>query len=72
MHDLDDQERLILRALIRSPRAPENRIARETGVPVRSVRRKRQRLEERGVLKYYAAIDREGSPGSGCTTQHII
>ena len=72
MHDLDEQERLILRALIRSPRAPENRIARETGVPVRSVRRKRQRLEERGVLKYYAAVDREGAPGSGRTTQHMV
>ena len=72
MHDLDDQERRILRALIRSPRAPENRIARETGVPVRSVRRKRQRLEQQGILKYYAAVDRERSRGAGRTTRHMV
>jgi DNA-binding Lrp family transcriptional regulator len=73
MQDLDDQERAILRALIRNPRAPDNRVATETGVPVRSVRRKRQRLEQQGVLKYYAAVDaRRSTDGSGPTTQHMI
>ena len=58
MTDFDDQERAILRALIRNPRTSDNRIAENTGVPVRTVRRKRTRLESEGRVHYYAAIDR--------------
>ena len=73
MRSLDDQERAILRALIRNPRAPDNRIATTTGVPVRTVRRKRTRLESEGLLRYYAAIDRERGQANGVgTTQHMV
>lgn len=73
MRPLDDQERDILRALIRNPRASDNRVAGVTGVPVKTVRRKRMRLEAEGLLKYYAAVDPEGGDGAARTaTQHMI
>ena len=42
----DEQELLILKALIRDPRMSDNRIGKLTGVPIRTVSRKRQRLEK--------------------------
>lgn len=73
MDNFDDQERAILRALIRNPRTSDNRIANTTGVPVRTVRRKRSRLEAEGRVRYYAAIDRERSrEGEAVTTQHMV
>lgn len=73
MEAWDDQERAILRALIRNPRSSDNRIATTTGVPVRTVHRKRSRLEEQGRIRYYAAIDRERPRGEGSPpTQHMV
>jgi DNA-binding Lrp family transcriptional regulator len=54
---LDDQERAIVRALIRDPRESDNAIGLKTGVNVRSVGRKRQRLEEEGILSYFTHLD---------------
>ena len=53
MTTLDEQEQLIMRALVRNPRSSDNRISALTGVPVRTVSRKRARLERDGVLTYY-------------------
>ena len=57
MKDLDEQERLIVRHLIRDPRESDNGIGEATGVNVRTVGRKRQRLEQAGVLSYYTHLD---------------
>ncbi|HET6407034.1 MAG TPA: winged helix-turn-helix transcriptional regulator [Chthoniobacteraceae bacterium] len=54
---LDEQERAIVRALIRDPRESDNAIGLKTGVNVRSVGRKRQRLEEEGILTYFTHVD---------------
>ena len=54
---LDDQEIKIVRELIRDPRLSDNKIARNTGVPVMSVNRKRKKLEESGLLNYYTYLD---------------
>lgn len=54
---LDDQERLIVRALIRDPRLSDNQIGKLTGVPTPTVRRKRKKLEEDGLLNYFCALD---------------
>ena len=43
-HSLDDQEKLILRALVRDPRDSDNAIGQKTGVNVRTVSRTRQRV----------------------------
>ncbi|MCF7860756.1 AsnC family protein [Candidatus Woesearchaeota archaeon] len=58
---LDRQEVLILKALIRDPRMSDNKVGRLTGVPIRTVSRKRQKMESEGVLKYYVSY---------CSTHH--
>lgn len=73
MRKLDKQERLILRALIRNPRYSDNRIGTVTGIPAKTVSRKRLRLEREGMLKYYTALElahTEGTERYG--TQHMI
>src|SRR2546430_11829519 len=57
MRTFDDQERAILKALIRDPRQSDNYISKITGVPTPSVRRKRKRLEDEGLLNYFAAFE---------------
>lgn len=72
MRNFDEQERLILRALIRNPRSSDNRISALTGVPVRTVSRKRSRLEDEGILSYYTAVDMQASGSGRFNTQHMI
>jgi DNA-binding Lrp family transcriptional regulator len=54
---LDEQERLIVRALVRDPRESDNGIGETTGVNVRTVGRKRHRLEQAGILSYFTHLD---------------
>ncbi|MEK0444797.1 MAG: AsnC-type helix-turn-helix domain [Verrucomicrobiota bacterium] len=69
--DLDEQERKILRALVRDPRQSDNAIGEATGVNVRTVSRKRQRMEEEGILSYYANIDLTGTGTRQYNTRHL-
>jgi len=57
MIQLDEQEKLIVKALIKDPRLSDNQISKTTKVPVMSVNRKRKKLEEEGVLQYYCYLD---------------
>lgn len=57
MRPLDEQEQTIAKALIKNPRISDNRLGEEYGLPVRSVSRKRGRLESDGLLRYFAEID---------------
>src|ERR1700761_1572681 len=57
MKELDEQERLIVRHLIRDPRESDNGIGEATGVNVRTVGRKRQRMEQAGILSYFTHLD---------------
>lgn len=70
-HPLDEQERKIVRALIRDPRQSDNSIGESTGVNVRTVSRKRQRLEQNGVLSYYANVDLTASGTGQYNTRHL-
>ena len=69
--DLDEQERKILRALVRDPRQSDNAVGEATGVNVRTVSRKRQRMEEEGILSYYANIDLTGTGTRQYNTRHL-
>ena len=64
MLQLDEQEIKIVKALTRNPRVSDNQIGRQTGVSVRTVNRKRKRLEEEGSLSYYTNLDL-GPEGTG-------
>ncbi len=57
MSPFDEQEVLIIRQLVRDPRQSDTAIAETTGVNVRTVNRKRQRLEEAGTISYHTQID---------------
>jgi len=54
--NLDQQETLIARALIKNPRMSDNKVGKLTAVPIRTVSRKRKAMEESGVLNYYTSL----------------
>ena len=68
---LDDQEKLIVKALIRDPRLSDNQVGKLTGVPTPSVRRKRKKLEEEGLLAYFAALDMQESGTGTFGARHL-
>jgi len=55
---LDENEVKIIRELIRNPRISDNKISKRTKIPVMTVNRKRKRLEEQKLLRYYTSIDK--------------
>ena len=61
---LDEQEKKIVRELIRNPRISDNQISKRTKIPVMSVNRKRKRLEQANILKYFTSLD-SGEKGTG-------
>jgi DNA-binding Lrp family transcriptional regulator len=71
MRELDEQERLIVRHLIRDPRESDNGIGEATGVNVRTVARKRQKLEQAGILSYFAHLDLSSSGTGQFSARHL-
>ncbi len=71
MRELDEQERLIVRQLIRDPRDSDNGVGEATGVNIRTVSRKRQRLEQCGVLSYYTNVDLTSTGTGQFNTRHL-
>ncbi|HYC56537.1 MAG TPA: Lrp/AsnC family transcriptional regulator [Candidatus Binatia bacterium] len=65
MRKLDEQELKITKALVRNPRLSDNRLGELYDIPVRTVSRKRARLEQEGLLRYFAEVDMADS-GTGC------
>lgn len=68
---LDEQERLIIRQLIRDPRESDNGVGEITGVNVRTVGRKRQRLEQEGILSYCTHVDLSTTGTGQFTARHL-
>lgn len=57
MYKLDEQEKQIVRELIRDPRISDNQIAIRTNVPLKTANRKRKILEERGFINYFTYLN---------------
>ena len=55
--ELDEQEQLIIKALIKDPRMSDNNIGKLTKVPIRTVSRKRKKLEQENKIDYYIAVN---------------
>lgn len=74
MHTPDEQEIRIAKALIRNPRLSDNRLGEENSIPVRTVSRKRARLEQGGLLRYFAEVDMSetGTGHFACRHLYII
>src|SRR3989338_1389652 len=53
--ELDEQEKLIIKALIKDPRMSDNNIGKLTKVPIRTVSRKRKKLEQENKISYYVS-----------------
>ena len=54
--EFDEQEQLIIKALIKDPRMSDNNIGKLTKVPIRTVSRKRKKLEQEDKINYYVAV----------------
>jgi len=55
--ELDEQERKIVRELIKNPRISDNKISKNTRIPVMTVNRKRKQLQKENLLRYFASLD---------------
>src|SRR5215468_6492433 len=71
MRILDEQEKAIVRQLIRDPRESDNGIGELTGVNVRTVSRKRDRLEQEGILSYYTNVDLSADGAQQFSVRHL-
>jgi DNA-binding Lrp family transcriptional regulator len=58
MVKLDETERKIVRELIKDARSSDSEISKKTGIPVMTVNRRRRRLEEQKLLRYYTSVDK--------------
>ncbi len=57
--EFDEQERFIIKALIKDPRMSDNNIGKLTGVPIRTVSRKRKQLEQENKINYYVLTNQQ-------------
>jgi len=71
MRKLDEQEIKIVKTLIRNPRISDNQVGKQTGVSVRTVNRKRKRLEQEGLLSYYTNLDMSAEGTAQLLARHI-
>ena len=71
MREFDEQERLIVRQLVRDPRGSDNGIGEITGVNVRTVGRKRQRMEQEGILSYHTQVNLAKNGTGQFTARHV-
>ena len=60
-----------MRQLVRDPRESDNGIGELTDVNVRTVGRKRQRLEQEGILSYYTQLDLSAQGSGQFNTRHL-
>ena len=72
MYKFDRPESAIVKALIKNPRTSDNRIGDETGIPVRTVNRKRKKLESQGIISYMTRVDMLPSGTGHFQVQHLF
>jgi DNA-binding Lrp family transcriptional regulator len=71
MRKLDNQEVKIVKALIMNPRLSDNQIGLKTGVPIRTVNRKRKKMEEEDLLKYYTELNMGANGTARFIARHL-
>ncbi len=64
IRELDENERKVVRELIKNPRISDNQISKNTKVPVMTANRKRKQLEKENLLRYFTSFD-TGEFGTG-------
>jgi DNA-binding Lrp family transcriptional regulator len=68
---LDEQEKMIVKALVRDPRLSDLGISKQTGVPTPTVRRKRMKLEVEGLLSFFTALDMQETGTGTFSARHL-
>jgi DNA-binding Lrp family transcriptional regulator len=68
---LDEQEKMVVKALVRDPRLSDLGISKKTGVPTPTVRRKRMKLEEEGLLSFFTALDMQETGTGTFGARHL-
>ena len=71
MRDLDKNEKIIIKELVKNPRISDNQIAKNTGLAVKSVNRKRKRLEEDNLLFYFTHTDNSLDGTGSFSAKHL-
>jgi DNA-binding Lrp family transcriptional regulator len=72
MYRLDGQECAIVKALIKNPRISDNRLGEEMDIPVRTVNRKRKKLEQAGIISYMTRVNMLPSGTGHFPVQHLF
>ncbi len=72
MVELDHFEKKILRELVRNPRVSDNQISHITGIPVKTVNRKRKILEEKGFINYISLLNYMKMGVFGTTQLYLV
>ena len=57
--NIDKKDMAIMGQLIKDPRLSDNQIAKRTSIPVKTVSRRRERLEKENVMQYMLNIDQK-------------
>ncbi|MFW6013905.1 MAG: winged helix-turn-helix domain-containing protein [Nanoarchaeota archaeon] len=74
MEVLNENDKTICRELIKNPRLSDNKISKFTGIPVKTVNRKRKKLEQNNILNYLIHIENgpDGTNKFGSKAQFIV
>jgi DNA-binding Lrp family transcriptional regulator len=54
---IDLQEKKLIRELVLNPRISDNQISKNTGIPLKTVNRKRKKLEKDNLISYMTYLD---------------
>ncbi len=72
MRHIDDVDVKIIKELIKNPRISDNKISQITKVPVKTVNRKRKKLEQDLLLNYFTSVNYKEAGVFGATHLYII
>ncbi len=72
MRQFDEQERDIIRSLIKNPRLSDNKLGDEMGIPSRTVGRKRKGLEAAGIISYMTHVNMLPGGTGQFAVQHLF
>ncbi len=72
MAELDHFEKRILRELVKNPRISDNQISHITGIPVKTVNRKRKILEDKEFINYVSLLNYVKMGVFGTTQLYLV
>jgi DNA-binding Lrp family transcriptional regulator len=64
VYSIDDKDRTIIKKLIKDPSISDNQIAKITGIPIKTVNRRRKALEDNQIISYHLNVNM-GPNGTG-------